>query len=368
MLNDESPIKVSVIVPVYNVEKYLHTCMDFIVAQTLKEIEIICVNDGSTDGSLAILEEYAAEDTRVKIITQENKGLSGARNTGMGAATGKYLTFIDSDDWFYTLTALEELYEQAEKFSLDVLRHRLICFDNTRGTFFHRPWDNYAKFLPKGFYMEAFPPEACKPFFWRIPVTAPGAFYSRKFIARNNICFAEGLTFEDQLFFRQCLILAHRVGFIDKAFVVYRKNRAGSITDDWDGNWKDYVTIYRLLFEFASKQLKDVELVERLRKDIVEIFAGAYAARTNVEWKEEMLPLLLENLPHIVPKKFLENNNFFGALSSRGALFLVWVYSGDSYTEFFRKREKSFLRYRILRRLTLGKRRQHYKAKIASRF
>ena len=104
----------------------------------------------------------------------------------MNAARGKYLAFVDSDDWFYSLTALEELYERAEQFSLDLLRHRLICFNNATGTFFHRPWDNYAKFLPKGFNATAFPPEACTPFFWRIPVTAPGAFYRRAFIEKNK--------------------------------------------------------------------------------------------------------------------------------------------------------------------------------------
>ena len=85
-----SNVKVSVIVPVYNVEKYLKDCLDSVVNQTLEDIEIICVNDGSTDNSLAILEEYAEKDSRIKIITQENKGLGGARNTGLYHANGEY--------------------------------------------------------------------------------------------------------------------------------------------------------------------------------------------------------------------------------------------------------------------------------------
>ncbi|MBP5353019.1 MAG: glycosyltransferase [Alphaproteobacteria bacterium] len=96
---DKNNPKISVIMPVYKVEKYLARCLDSIILQTYENLEIICVNDGSPDGSLKILEDYAKRDKRIKIISQENKGLSGARNTGMEAMTGDYFTFIDSDDW-----------------------------------------------------------------------------------------------------------------------------------------------------------------------------------------------------------------------------------------------------------------------------
>ena len=91
--------KVSIIVPVYNVEKYLKRCLDSLVNQTLKDIEIICVNDGSTDGSLAILNEYVRNDDRIVVINQENSGQSVARNRGIDVAKGEYLGFVDSDDW-----------------------------------------------------------------------------------------------------------------------------------------------------------------------------------------------------------------------------------------------------------------------------
>ena len=94
--------KVSIILPVYNVEKYLSQCLDSIVNQTLKDFECICINDGSPDNSLAILKEYASKDSRIKIINQENKGQSSARNVGMNFSKGKYIAFIDSDDWIST--------------------------------------------------------------------------------------------------------------------------------------------------------------------------------------------------------------------------------------------------------------------------
>ena len=89
---------ISVIVPVYNVEKYLPMCLNSILAQTFKDFEVVCVDDGSTDNGLAILQEYAQKDKRIKVIHQENQGLVGARNSGVRVARGEYLYFVDSDD------------------------------------------------------------------------------------------------------------------------------------------------------------------------------------------------------------------------------------------------------------------------------
>ncbi|MDD4689392.1 MAG: glycosyltransferase [Eubacteriales bacterium] len=105
--------KISIIVPVYNVELYLRQCLDTLVTQTLKDIEIICVNDGSRDRSSEILKEYANQkDSRVKVINQENTGVSGARNKGLKVATGEYIMFVDSDDWV-DVEICEELYNAA---------------------------------------------------------------------------------------------------------------------------------------------------------------------------------------------------------------------------------------------------------------
>ena len=106
-------VKVSVILPVYNVSEYLRQCMDSIVGQTLKDIEIICVDDGSTDDSLEILKEYEAKDKRVKVIEQKNAGAGAARNNGLAIATGEYLSFLDSDD-FFEPDMLEKAYEKGK--------------------------------------------------------------------------------------------------------------------------------------------------------------------------------------------------------------------------------------------------------------
>ena len=112
-------IKISIIVPCYNVEKYLPECLDSLLNQTFKYFEIICVNDGSNDSTLSILEKYSKKDSRIKIISQKNKGLSGARNTGIDAAKGDYIAFLDSDDWVDNNFYLK-LYEAITKHNCDI--------------------------------------------------------------------------------------------------------------------------------------------------------------------------------------------------------------------------------------------------------
>ena len=105
--------KVSVIVPVYNMEKYLRPCLDSICEQTLINIEILCINDGATDDSFKILTDYAKKDSRISIINQKNSGVAAARNHGIEVAQGEYLIFMDADDWYPATDVLEVLYNCA---------------------------------------------------------------------------------------------------------------------------------------------------------------------------------------------------------------------------------------------------------------
>jgi len=117
-------MKISVIIPVYNVEQYLRECLDSVMTQSYNDYEVICINDGSTDGSMAVLKEYAEKYPKVSVIDQENKGLSAARNAGINAATGEYVFLLDSDDYL-------------EPDSLDILAKNItdediICFNGRR--------------------------------------------------------------------------------------------------------------------------------------------------------------------------------------------------------------------------------------------
>ncbi len=130
--------KVTVIIPVYNVAAYLPQCLDSVIAQTLDDIEIICVNDGSKDESLAVLNEYAAQDSRIKIIDKANAGVSAARNDGIAAAQGEYIAFLDGDD-FLEPDCLEKVYATAVSGNFDtvVFKHNLI--DGNKKTVWNNP-------------------------------------------------------------------------------------------------------------------------------------------------------------------------------------------------------------------------------------
>ncbi|MBQ8784417.1 MAG: glycosyltransferase family 2 protein [Alphaproteobacteria bacterium] len=125
---------VTVVIPVYNVEKYLEQCLDSVINQTYKDIEIICINDGSTDNSITILEKYALSDNRIKIISQTNQGISAARNAGIKVATGKYITFLDSDD-FLSRDAIEKMVTAIENNYVDFVVCQAHAFAETEADY-----------------------------------------------------------------------------------------------------------------------------------------------------------------------------------------------------------------------------------------
>lgn len=137
---------VSVIIPVYNQEKYLRKCLDSVCNQSLQNIEVICVNDGSTDNSKEILENYAKQDSRIHILSQKNQGAGAARNLGMQVARGKYLSFLDSDDIFEPLM-LETMVRAIEKDDADVLVCRADRFDTNTGIRESMPWSHKKRFV-----------------------------------------------------------------------------------------------------------------------------------------------------------------------------------------------------------------------------
>jgi len=200
-------IKVSLIIPVYNVEEYLKKCLDSAIHQTLNEIEIIIVNDGSTDKSLSICETYAKNDQRITIISQKNAGLSAARNTGIRAAKGKYLSFLDSDD-FLALETLKETFEKAETESLDIVIYRYNKIDkNDNIILTNKVQEIYTQDeLKRRVYAVHKSPMACD------------KLYSTKLFHDNNIYFPHGLYHEDVYITYKLVYYAKGIGVIEKAF------------------------------------------------------------------------------------------------------------------------------------------------------
>ena len=211
-------IKVSLIIPVYNVEKYIRQCLESAINQTLKDIEIIVVNDGTKDNSMKIVEEYIS-DKRIKIINKENGGLSSARNTGILVAQGKYICFIDSDD-FIEKSMIEELYNIIEEKNFDVADSDIFLYDNKTHEIKERKNKEYLK-IEKGLFL------------WgKYNVEVWNKIYKKRFLLDNNIFFEEGIIHEDELFSIKILLSTNKIEHINKCFYYYRINRSGSIMTD----------------------------------------------------------------------------------------------------------------------------------------
>ena len=239
-------VKISVIIPVYNVEDYLRECLDSVINQTLDDIEIICVNDGSTDGSLDILNSY--DDGRIRIISQENRGLSASRNVGLDNATGDYICFLDSDDYL-KLTALEELYPILEEKSLDFVMFKLRDFDNESGEELENPYFDMVE-LKKIVKDNVFSHEDVgKPIF-HTSVSIPGKIFRHDFI--KDMKFPEGLIFEDNPFFTEAMLKARRI-FIYDEYLYFRRIRKGSITNSSTERFWEWLIISDMIIDITKK-------------------------------------------------------------------------------------------------------------------
>ena len=214
--------KVSVIVPIYNAEKYLRECLDSVVNQTLRDIEIICVNDGSTDYSLGVLKDYEKKDDRIRVFSQENAGAGIARNHGLKHAKGEYVSFVDSDDWL-ELDALEKTYQNAKVNDSDLVffnaiehypdrvRNR-ICFpDNAeyaKGIFSYK--DNRNLVLNSSLVV------------WN-------KLHRTKFLRDHNLQFQDFPVNEDVPFHIQSTLLAERITYVPENLYHYRRDEPGSL-------------------------------------------------------------------------------------------------------------------------------------------
>lgn len=204
-------VKISVIIPVYNMSQYLKECLDSVVGQTLKEIEVIAINDGSTDESFAILNSYANNYKNIKIISQENMGAGMARNKGIDIATGEYLAFMDPDDYYPSNDCLQALYDSGQRHG--VLMCGGLIMRNRNGI--KSLWD---KNEIKVFYHNRIVYVCDYP-----EIYGHTRFiYNTDMIRKNNIRYLSGKRFQDQSFVLKALICAQKFYGIDKAVYEYR--------------------------------------------------------------------------------------------------------------------------------------------------
>lgn len=284
---------ISVIIPVYNVENYLHVCLNSVLRQTYENFEIICIDDASTDSSLEILEYFTQKDSRIKILKNEvNRGPGFSRNRGLEVAQGKYISFLDGDDWL-SPNAFEILINKAEEDDLDLLMFKnIVYYDEPQDFGFEEYYDMefMNKFENKVF--NHFDLDKTKLF---VMSNAPwNKFYLKSFLDENDIRFPnENLIHEDNPFFYNVITSAKRVSIINK-YLHNRRRRNGSIMTLNNERLFDNIEIsYKILDVLLEK-----ELYEHYKKEVLTyifslIFRGKYN-QIEGEFKEEFFKSVQE--------------------------------------------------------------------------
>lgn len=253
--------KVSVILPVYNVDKYLKQSLDSLLNQSLKEIEIICVNDGSTDNSASILEDYKQRDTRIKVIHKQNAGTGAARNDGLKIATGECIGFVDPDDWVKE-NMFERLYSLLKEKDVDIVMCTPSGFDEKNQIEADFPYFVDANFK-KELENKIFSWKDISPFSY--PMCVWNKLYKKELFDKYNIDFAEGLDFEDHKVIFKSLLTAEKIFFIREKLYVYRFNRVGSVLSDNNNRLIDHIKI----FDIVENILNETGTMTKFRKDFV---------------------------------------------------------------------------------------------------
>lgn len=234
--------KISVIIPVFNGEKYLRKCLDSVILQTYKNLEIIIVNDGSTDGTAQILSEYKAKDDRIRVFEQEHSGTANARNYGMTAASGEYISFVDADDWI-----LLSLYEIFVKLNppqgVDIYNFNAESYvENSKEIFSKKMlnidvWKNHAtEDTIHTFY------NCIDPFTGNLTVC--NKIYNAHFLRKNNIRFLENKIFEHQLFHMQTFLKSSSILVSSETYYRYRVTNENSVTNSLGKNVFDIFDIF----------------------------------------------------------------------------------------------------------------------------
>lgn len=299
-------IGVSVIVPIYNVRLWLSECLNSLERQTLKNFEVIMVNDGSTDGSEQIAKEYAEKNSIFKYFERINGGLSAARNTGISKANGKYIYFLDSDDYLVD-NALEMLYSKAEVNALDIIMFSSYVFEDGSSEMI---WDN-AGFKYKGDYKGVFIGQRLQKMFFENSDVLPSCcmiFINRNVIDTNNLLFEENIIHEDNLFHFEVLSLSERAEVMNIPLYC-RRIRSGSITQV-----VDYINRSRSMYISALRADEFIESHEELDRSVYINQIAFFASMQMVYWNDmsEEIRRSSEFLQYVKGTKVIAKKYGFG--------------------------------------------------------
>ena len=259
-------IKVSVIVPVYNTEKYLNECLESIISQSLQEIEVICIDDGSTDGSYSILGKFAKRNKKGNILRQKNQGQSSARNAGLKIAKGKYICFVDSDDMLMP-NALEEMFYLSESRELDMLLFDIVLWYEN---------DVLRQCNNDDYYVKSCQYEGvkngrelfCEMWGNREYDDVPWSRFVKKTLLEDNgITFYEGIIYEDNIYSLMCHMKAKSSCYVHEKYYIHRIREGSTMTRKISG-YPVYSAV--MVYEEVLKILYIEDLDTRTEKAVGE--------------------------------------------------------------------------------------------------
>lgn len=242
---------VSIIVPVYNGERFLPECIDSLLAQTYKNIEIICVDDGSTDKSSQLLASYTTKDSRIRLISQKNAGPGPARNRGIEVATGEYITFFDADDWCKP-SLVESAVKRIEETQADMVVLAYNVFDQRIGQSFFADWT----VLPDKFPREPFCWNDNPDWAFRALQNLPwNKFLRRDFVNENNLHFEEDVFLtEDLMFSAPAIVRAKRIACIASPLIFHREGTGENVMAKKDLHPVDFIQAFRTFKAFLESE------------------------------------------------------------------------------------------------------------------
>lgn len=321
--------KISIIIPTYNVEKYIAQTLNSVVNQTLQEIEIIIIDNNSEDNTLEIIENYSKFDNRIKIIKNPKNYKQGfARNLGIEKAKGEYIFFLDGDDYI-KINSLEKLYTKITQDNADITICTWSKFNDKNGKISRNDYANL-KNIPKKFDNKTFNWQDIKDNIFKQTTVPWDKIYKRDFLIKNNILFPAGIFFEDNTFVFEALLKAKKISILREDLIYYRFNHKTAVTNTNNQSFMDYLTAINLV----EYNLKKLNLFEELKYEFLNhkiITLYWYFMKIQKKYKQEFFTLIQHCFKQLDIKDEEKN------LLSNRALFLINRFTTLSFEEYYPK-------------------------------
>ena len=317
-------IKISVILPVFNGEEYIGNAIESVLNQSLKDFELIIVNDGSFDNTLNIIKSY--NDSRIKLINQSNQGPGASRNNALKIASGEYIMYLDADDW-YCKDAFKIAYNHIHKFKSDLAFFQMLNYKD--GEVYENDWFNLSSF-DESFENIVFSPSQTPCSIFDLSVGVCQKIYNHDFLKRINAEFPEGIYFEDMPFFFYVFLKASKISII-KENLYFRRKHDESITHVVDEKFFDTVKAGQILMEeFIENDWYDIYVYDLLA---YKINGPRFALRDiPLKHKDKMFMLIKLDYEQIRLTKYYDD--FMKHLGSVKKKFFLDVLKAEDYRQY----------------------------------